>query len=178
MVSSEGHSVALAANFVFHSFSPGGGGGGGSGSKGGREAFGRPKDAPELPGLLSGCPPARPSRSLRGAWGLEGSEARGLVGGPCGGARGRRPARRGPPPHRERTLKWVFSAHVREPGRGRSGDPLRGKSRLGPGPNPSPAPRRSGLFKPAAPPLRPHCRAGAYPAAVEPLSLPGGGGES
>lgn len=68
MVSSEGHSVAVAANFVFHSFSPGGGGGrreGGTRTPGGRSRL-------PLPGLLGGRPLARPSRFLRRAWGGRG----------------------------------------------------------------------------------------------------------
>lgn len=58
MVSSEGHSAALAANFVFHSFSEGGGGGVGEGG----EVLARPKADPGARGSSASVPTLRPSR--------------------------------------------------------------------------------------------------------------------
>lgn len=107
MVSSEGHSAALAANFVFHSFFSGGGGGGGGG--GGREVLARPKADPGSRGsqasvLALGPPglfaaPGTAGGTRPGAWLAARARARG-------------PVQRGLPPRREQTLKWVFSAHV------------------------------------------------------------------
>lgn len=66
MVSSEGHSAALAANFVFHSFSEDGGVGEGG------EVLARPKADPGARGSSVRVPGFRPSRSHCRARVLEG----------------------------------------------------------------------------------------------------------
>ena len=70
MVSSEGHSAALAANFVFHSFSESGGVGEGG------EVLARPKADPSARGFSARVPALRPSRSHRRARVLEGPAGR------------------------------------------------------------------------------------------------------
>lgn len=163
MVSSEGHSAALAANFMFHSFSEDGGVG-----EGGEVLSRTPEGRSRRPGLFNESPVSALRVSMP-RQGLEGQPA-GLEPRFAARARSSRAGLEGPPPPEQDFEVGFKRARVR----GRAGAGSRGTGRGGSGPDRPSSPRpvapafsSLGREPPAARAPSPRCRAGAQPAAVE-----------